>query len=77
MFIESSPQQFRANFHYFKTSFNAALKFGLDNRKIVISDLAKVNNQDMDDYLNRKIDFVLDEKKMLALTKFLELMNTL
>lgn len=61
----------------FKTAFNAALKYGLDNREIVISELKNVNNQDMEDYLIRKIDFNLDENKMLALNKFHELMNTL
>jgi len=61
----------------FKMAFNAALKYGLDNRHLVISDLEKVNNQDMEDYLTRKIDFNLDEKKLQALTKFLELMKTL
>lgn len=61
----------------FKTAFNTALKYGLDNRQEVIKDLVKVNNQDMEDYLIRKIDFDLDEKKLLALSKFHELMKTL
>ena len=61
----------------FKTDFNAALKYGLDNRQVVISELEKVNDQDMEDYLTKKIDFDLDENKLLALTKFLKLMKTL
>ena len=61
----------------FKIAFNAALKYGLDNRQKVIAEHAQIDNQDIEDYLMKKIDFNLDEKKLLALNKFLELMKTL
>lgn len=61
----------------FKIAFNSALKYGLDHRKEIISDLPEVDNFDLDDYLMKKIDFNLDEKKLDALAKFHELIKTL
>ncbi len=61
----------------FKIAFNAALKYGLDNRKEVIAGLAKVENLDLEDYLMHKIEFNLDEDKLTALAKFHELIRTL
>jgi len=61
----------------FKIAFNAALKFGLDNRWKVIAGLSKVENLDLEDYLMNKIDFNLDEPKLIALAKFHDLIRTL
>lgn len=61
----------------FKIAFNEALKYGLDQRKEVIADLPRVENMDLEDYLTRKIDFNLDEQKLIALEKFLGLIRTL
>jgi len=61
----------------FKIAFNAALKFGLENRKEVIAGLAKVEKLDLDDYLMYKIDFNLDQDKLIALAKFLDLIKAL
>ena len=54
----------------FKSSFNAALKLGLDHRKEVISQMEKIQNFDLDDYLMNKVDFNLDDQKLQAITKF-------
>jgi chorismate dehydratase len=61
----------------FKIAFNEALKYGLDHRKEVIAGLPKVENLDLEDYLRVKIDFNLDEQKLIALEKFLGLIRTL
>lgn len=61
----------------FKIAFNNALKYGLDHRKEVIAGLPEVENLDLEDYLTRKIDFNLDEQKLIALEKFLGLIRTL
>lgn len=61
----------------FKMAFNDALKYGLDHRKEVIAGLPKIENLDLEDYLTRKVDFNLDEQKLIALEKFLGLIRTL
>ncbi len=61
----------------FKIAFNDALKYGLDHRKEVIAGLPKIENLDLEDYLTRKVDFNLDEQKLIALEKFLGLIRTL
>lgn len=61
----------------FKIAFNSALKYGLDHRKEVISDLSPVDNFDLKDYLMNKIDFNLDEQKLEALAKFHQLIKEL
>jgi chorismate dehydratase len=57
--------------------FNAALKFGLDNRDEVIKQLPVNNDFDLEDYLYRHIDFSLDQKKQEALNKFLDFVRAL
>ncbi|MFA6946195.1 MAG: menaquinone biosynthesis protein [Pedobacter sp.] len=61
----------------FKLTFNAALKYGLEHRRDVIAGLEKIDNFDLDDYLMKKIDFNLDNEKLLALSRFHELIKTL
>ena len=61
----------------FKMDFNKALKYGLDNRKEIISSLGQVENLDLENYLMDKIDFILDDEKLLALDKFLALSKLL
>jgi chorismate dehydratase len=61
----------------FKIAFNEALKYGLDHRKEVISGLDEIENLDLEDYLMKKIDFNLDQDKLLALAKFHDLIRTL
>lgn len=61
----------------FRTAFNSALKSGLDHRKEVIESLSRPNNFDLEDYLMNKIDFDLDDEKLLAMARFHELIKTL
>jgi chorismate dehydratase len=61
----------------FKTSFNAALEYGLNHRMEMIADLEEVKNIDLEDYLMKKIDFNLDQDKLAALAKFNDLVKTL
>ena len=61
----------------FKIAFNDALKYGIDHRKEVIEKKKKIENLDLEDYLTRKVDFNLDEQKLIALEKFLGLIRTL
>lgn len=61
----------------FKAAFNSALKLGLDHRKEVIESLNRPNNFDLEDYLMNKIDFDLDDEKLLAMARFHELIKTL
>lgn len=61
----------------FKTAFNLALKSGLDHRKEVIESLSRPNNFDLEDYLMNKVDFDLDDEKLLAMARFHELIKTL
>lgn len=61
----------------FKIAFNEALKYGLDHRKEVISGLDEIENLDLEDYLMKKIDFNLDQDKLLALAKFHDLIRAL
>lgn len=57
----------------FLIDFNDALKFGLDNREKIISEIPKLKNFDFGDYLNNKIDYTLDPKKLHALKTFHQL----
>ncbi|WP_395803654.1 menaquinone biosynthetic enzyme MqnA/MqnD family protein [Daejeonella sp.] len=57
----------------FKDEFNAALKFGLEQRDQVLNDLKSVDNFDLSDYLMNKIDFNLNEDKLKAIKKFHDL----
>jgi chorismate dehydratase len=61
----------------FKDEFNAALKFGLEQRDRVLNDLKSVDNFDLSDYLMNKIDFNLNEDKLKAIKKFHELIRDL
>lgn len=61
----------------FKESFNAALKLGLDHRKEVIEQIENIENFDLDDYLMNKVDFNLDDKKLIAISKFHEFIKAL
>jgi chorismate dehydratase len=55
----------------FVEEFNAALKLGLDNRKILLEQLPQSPLFDMEDYLMHKLDFELTDKKREALALFL------
>lgn len=61
----------------FIMEFNAALKFGLDHRKEVIDAIPARENFDFGDYLNNKIDYDLDQKKLEALRLFHRLIGDL
>ncbi len=54
----------------FKNEFNAALKFGLDNRLKTIEQ-KQHNGFDLNDYLLNKLDFDLNPKKRQAIDLFL------
>ena len=58
----------------FIKEFNAALKYGLDNRKALIAELntAKTYNTDIAFYLNNSIKYNFDDTKKQALNLFLE-----
>jgi chorismate dehydratase len=55
----------------FIADFNAALKFGLDSRKLLLNELPIPNDFDLEDYLMHKLDFELTATKREALALFL------
>lgn len=55
----------------FKANFNAALKYGLEHRDQVIASIPIIDNFDFNDYLINKIDYDLNDRKLMALEKFL------
>ncbi|WP_316810185.1 menaquinone biosynthesis protein [Pedobacter heparinus] len=55
----------------FINDFNEALAFGLSNRKLLLQELPKLPNFDLEDYLLHKLDFELTDKKREALSLFL------
>jgi chorismate dehydratase len=55
----------------FVSSFNEALRSGLDNRRILLSELPPNPDFDLEDYLLNKLDFELTDKKREALDLFL------
>lgn len=55
----------------FKDEFNAALKFGLSQRKVVLSELAPVAKFDLEDYLYHKLEYDVTEDRTKALNLFL------
>lgn len=60
------------------SELNKAFRFGLDHRKEVIESLNNYpSNFNMEDYLNNKIDYALDNKKKEALTLFHQLIKEL
>jgi len=63
----------------FVTEFNAALKFGIDNRPALIAELSKENkySTDIAHYLNEQIKYDFDEGRKKALNLFLEYMKEL
>lgn len=54
----------------FIKEFNVVLKWGLDNRDKVLKALPPVENFDLDDYLNVRIDYPLTEQKREAIRLF-------
>ena len=61
----------------FKTEFNAALKFGLEHRDEVLSNLPEISNFDLKDYLYHKLQFEVTEDRTKALKMFLQYINEL
>ena len=61
----------------FVKEFNAALKLGLDHREDVIAELVPREDFDFHDYLMNKLNYNLDDKKRLAIDKYLELVKAL
>lgn len=61
----------------FVLDFNAALKYGLDHREEVIEQIPPRENFDFGDYLTKKIDYHLDDKKLEALRTFHQLIREL
>jgi len=55
----------------FKTEFNAALKFGLDNRAEVLKHLPETPNFDLEDYLYQKLQFEVTDDRKKAMKLFL------
>jgi len=63
----------------FINEFNAALKFGIDNRPALIAELSKENNYSTDvaHYLNEQIKYDLNDERKKALNLFLKYMKEL
>jgi chorismate dehydratase len=61
----------------FKKEFNEALKFGLEHKELILKDLKSVENFDLYDYMMNKVDFNLDNDKLIAIKKFHELIGEL
>lgn len=61
----------------FIAEFNEALKFGLDHREEILTELTPRNDFDFEDYLMNRINYHLDEKKREAISKFHELIKAL
>ena len=61
----------------FINDFNEALSFGLSKRQVLLEELPKMANFDLDDYLMHKLDFELTDKKREALTLFLSYITQL
>lgn len=55
----------------FISEFNAALRLGIENIPVVISELPERNDFDLGDYLTNKLDYSLTDSKMRALELFL------
>lgn len=61
----------------FVDEFNAALKYGLQHREALFSEIPARADFDVHDYLMNKIDFDLTEEKKKALHTFLEYLKAL
>lgn len=61
----------------FISEFNSALKFGIDNRELILSKLPQYNGFDLQDYLVNRLDFNLDNLKREAIGKFLQFVKEL
>ncbi len=61
----------------FIDEFNRSLKFGLDHRAEVLTELTARNDFDFEDYLMHKLDFRLTEDKKKALYLFLDYIKAL
>ncbi len=59
----------------FISRFNAALEDGLAHRQDTIATLEPVRDFDMEDYLLNRIDYMLDEPKKVAISRFLSLIR--
>jgi chorismate dehydratase len=57
--------------------FNQALKYGLDHRRELLTELPSRPDFDLDDYLMHKLDFELTEDKKKALYLFLDYVKDL
>jgi chorismate dehydratase len=58
----------------FTEQFNKALQYGIDNRPQLISEIiaSKKYTADIDNYLNKNIDYNFDEQKKIAMELFLK-----
>ena len=61
----------------FIEKFNAALKWGLNNREELLKQLPKIEGFDAHDYLFKKISYVFDDTKRKAMNLFLTEINNL
>jgi chorismate dehydratase len=61
----------------FMIEFNQALKYGLDHRRELLTELPSRPDFDLDDYLMHKLDFELTEDKKKALYLFLDYVKDL
>jgi chorismate dehydratase len=61
----------------FIAEFDAALKFGLDHRALLLNTLPEIPNFDLSDYLFHKLDFDLTEAKRTAMQLFLSYIEQL
>lgn len=61
----------------FVDQFNISLKYGLDHRPVLLKELPKRDDFDLDDYLMHKLDFTVTEDKKNALHLFLDYIKAL
>ena len=61
----------------FKQQFNNALKYGVDNKSLVVDQNTKNTNIDLYRYLNENISWDFDSQKKAALKKFFSLCRNL
>jgi chorismate dehydratase len=62
----------------FIQNFNSALQFGIENIDKVVTDShnSTISKEKLQDYLCNDISYVLDEKKQIAITKFINFLKT-
>lgn len=61
----------------FKDSFNAALKYGVEHRGELLSEIPPVPGFDLEEYLMKHLSYELDEKKRKGLELFLQYVRAL